>query len=302
MRRSLAPLLLLAACMHAPPIPGPLAAVREAQPHAVASWTAPVPGDRVGFGPTAAQQPARVASTVPPTAAAPPAAPVEVVTYDRMSPVPAPEALAAKPKRVRIYPRERKVQPPLTAALATRSVATPKATALAEKVAAAARHYLTHNTPREFRTDCSGFVCAVMDRAGVALQGNTRSMWGRALDLGAVHHRDRPQLGDLVFFDNTYDRNGNARLDDDLTHIGVVMAVEPNGTVVMANAGVGPGKAEYRLNLRTPGERTDADGNELNSWLRRKASSDRPGTRYLAGELWRGFATVRPADLEAWLE
>ena len=39
----------------------------------------------------------------------------------------------------------------------------------------------------------------------------------------------------------------------------------------------------------------DAEGNELNGYLRTQRKSDPKKTKYLTGELWRGFATVDPA-------
>ncbi|MCO4744592.1 MAG: CHAP domain-containing protein [Proteobacteria bacterium] len=174
-----------------------------------------------------------------------------------------------------------------------------EATDLGHAVADAAEHYLKH-TPRGFRDDCSGFVCAVYDRAGVGLTGNTASLWAAAKDIGATHKRKVPTLGDLAFFDNTYDRNGNGKFDDELTHVGVVMTVEEDGTIVVAHAGTSQGRTQLRMNLLEPSVQTAADGTVKNDYLRARYRSDRPGTKRLAGELWRGFATVAPDEIDAW--
>lgn len=152
-------------------------------------------------------------------------------------------------------------------------------------IAAAARYYLDH-TPRGWRDDCSGFVCAVYDRAGIPLRGNTASLWAMAKEVGAVHRRKVPDVGDLAFFDHTYDRDGNGRLDDDLTHIAVVVAVEEDGTIVLAHNGTSAGRTETRMNLDRP-DVHQADGRVLNDWLRGG------GDPALTGELWRGFATFQ---------
>jgi hypothetical protein len=157
----------------------------------------------------------------------------------------------------------------------------------------AARHYL-HTPTRGFRDDCSGFVMAVLDRAGMPISGNTASIYAWADERGAVHHRKRPHPGDLVFFDDTYDRNDNHRNDDPLSHIAVVLEVEENGTILMAHDGTSRGRTTLRMNLESPGLRSAEDGAVLNDWLRARRDSDPKGTRYLAGELWRAFATVRP--------
>ena len=68
-----------------------------------------------------------------------------------------------------------------------------------------------------YRYDCSGLVEAVYASAGLFLKGNVIMMYEQAREQGVLHKRN-PQLGDLVFFDNSYDRNKNGRRDDKLTH------------------------------------------------------------------------------------
>lgn len=172
--------------------------------------------------------------------------------------------------------------------------------AFADAVVRAANHYLEH-APKGFRDDCSGFVCAVYDRVGVELDGNVRRLWARAENAGATHFRKTPQLGDLAFFDDTYDRDRNGKLDDPLSHVAIVIDVEPDGTIVMAHGGSSQGRTTLRMNLKHPNARRDDDGRELNDYLRVQRRNDPPGTRYLAGELWRGFATVRPDELHRWV-
>jgi len=162
---------------------------------------------------------------------------------------------------------------------------------LGRRIAKAAAHYLDHR-PRGFRDDCSGFVMAVLDRAGVPTSGSTRTFWASAKEQGTVHKRKRPRLGDLAFFDNTYDRNRNGRFDDDLTHIGVVIGVDDDDTITIAHAGTSRGRTLLTMNLRDPKVRRTEEGVVRNDYLRRRLSSDPGHFRYLAGELWRGFATV----------
>jgi hypothetical protein len=160
-----------------------------------------------------------------------------------------------------------------------------------DRIVDAARHYLDHPT-RGFRDDCSGFVMAVLDRAGMPLSGNTASIYAWADERGALHRRKRPEPGDLVFFDDTYDRNHNGRTDDPLSHIAVVLEVAPDGTILMAHDGTSKGRTTLRMNLENPHLRTASDGRILNDWLRALRDSDPKGTDYLAAELWRAFATL----------
>ena len=163
---------------------------------------------------------------------------------------------------------------------------------LGDRVADAADHYLSR-APKGFRDDCSGFVCAAFDRAGVTLEGSSRSMWDAAKASGDIHKRHRPAPGDVAFFDNTYDRNRNGRFDDTLTHVAVVLSVDVDGTIHLAHAGTSRGRTTLTMNLTRPHDHQSAAGAVLNDWLRRKASRDPSSAQYLSGELWRGFAHAR---------
>jgi hypothetical protein len=55
-------------------------------------------------------------------------------------------------------------------------------------------------------------------------------MFRLAYERSAIH-TSSPQPGDLVFFRNTYDRNRDGKLNDGLTHVGVVESVAADGTV-----------------------------------------------------------------------
>lgn len=159
------------------------------------------------------------------------------------------------------------------------------------KIADAARHYLNHRLDG-FRDDCSGFVCAASTRAGRPLTGNTASLWAVLDEEGQTHRRKRPDIGDLAFFDNTYDRNRDGRVNDELTHVAIVLDVDDDGTILLAHGGTSAGRSELRMNLLHPSDHRADDGTVRNDYLRRRRSNDRAGTPHLAGEMWRGFATL----------
>jgi len=154
----------------------------------------------------------------------------------------------------------------------------------------AARYYLNHDT-RGFRDDCSGFIEAVYARAGTPVHGSTAALWEQARARGATHRDRLPRPGDLAFFDNTYDRNGNGRRDDPLTHVAIVLEVDDDGTILLAHGGTSRGRTTLHMNLRDPNVQTSDRGDVMNDYLRRRDLDAPASTPRLAGQLWRGFAT-----------
>ena len=146
----------------------------------------------------------------------------------------------------------------------------------------------------EYRDDCTGAVLAVYAAAGINLgahfhkyRGNGvarlhQMMRDHRLHFAAAPHV-QPEPGDIVFFDNTWDRNGNGRWDDELTHMGVVVAVDRRGTISYLHNHVRRGVVIERMNLRRP------DARELNAPLRQRGSPRDGSGRGLASHLARGF-------------
>lgn len=140
-----------------------------------------------------------------------------------------------------------------------------------------------------YRYDCSGLVEAAYAKAGASLRGSSKDLYELAQDEGLLHRKKRPFVGDIVFFDDTYDRNNNRRRDDELTHVGVVESVNADDTVTvvhLSNSGVN----RLRMNLHSPHDTESRNGMVLNDPLR--SSGDRDGGPVLAGELWRAFGSL----------
>jgi len=138
---------------------------------------------------------------------------------------------------------------------------------------------------QSMRFDCSGFVQTVFGLADISLSGNTRSLFEKAtLEKRLVTF---PSPGDVVFFDNTYDRNKNKRLDDTLTHIAIVVSVDTDGTVKMVHLG-GSGITDLVMNVAHPKEHRSPEGKIWNSYLRINRKGET--SPRLAGQLFRTYA------------
>jgi len=146
--------------------------------------------------------------------------------------------------------------------------------------------------------DCSTFVRAAYSAAGVDLysEASPRDNGVQAIRRyvrrhGQLHRRRRPAAGDLVFFDNSYDRNRNRLLDDRLTHVGIVEEVLGDGTALVLHS-TNHGVVREPMNLRRPHASTGAAGQSINAVLRRRTPHDAPGTPHFMSELFAGFGTV----------
>lgn len=153
---------------------------------------------------------------------------------------------------------------------------------------------------QRFTFDCSGLARGVYRSQGIDLyEGASASDQANGVRLiyryvkrhGRLHHGPAVPPGDLVFFHNTWDFNGDGRLNDLLTHVGVVERVEDDGTVVFVSR-VSGGIERYRMNLRAPDTHLTSDGRVLNDFMRKKGSRDPHATRYLTGQLFAAFGTL----------
>ena len=175
----------------------------------------------------------------------------------------------------------------------------PKMRGSSETIAKTAGQFLARANGRQatgYRKDCSGLARAIYKKAGAPLGGsaiyageNDVSVLYRYAQKNGKLHRQSPQPGDLVFFDNTIDLNRDGDQNDLLTHVGVVERVQKDGTVVFIHQ-LGPRPVRARMNLEHPQLRQNpTTGKRLNHILRRGRSGEPPKT---AGLLFAGFATL----------
>jgi hypothetical protein len=166
-----------------------------------------------------------------------------------------------------------------------------------EEIARTARTFLGKRViklrKRRFPNDCTGLVRAVYAEHGLELlssdeakvgDNGVTAIWRFASHRGGVR-RESPRPGDLVFFRETYDRNRDGRVNDGLTHVGIVDTVEPEGSVTIIHR-VPRGVVRYRMTLGKPHVHADASGRIINDYMREH------GRERLSAELFEGFATI----------
>lgn len=128
---------------------------------------------------------------------------------------------------------------------------------------------------RRFRADCSGFVTSCFFAADVEIgaeqpeaRSGTEAIWLDVRTRGRVIPRGRARIGDLAFFHNTYDRNGNGLRDDRFTHVALITARAPDGTLQITHFASGRVKVD-RMHPQHPNTATDTTtGATWNSPLR----------------------------------
>jgi hypothetical protein len=152
---------------------------------------------------------------------------------------------------------------------------------------------------RRIAYDCAGVTRAVFLAHGIDLYvgepnesdaNGVRIIHAHIRQEGTFHQGPVAHPGDLIFFDNTWDYNGDGKVNDPLTHVGIVERQESNGTVIFISR-VADAIERYRMNLDQPHVHKTADGRILNDYLRRKDGNDPANTGYLTGELFTQFAT-----------
>lgn len=148
--------------------------------------------------------------------------------------------------------------------------------------------------------DCAGVTRAIFLEHGIDLYRGTftdakengvRLIHNHVHRHGTLHRGPNVNPGDLVFFDNTWDFNRDGRVNDPLTHVGIVERLEPDGTVVFISR-VARAIERYHMNLEHPHIHKTAQGHVLNDYIRRKLPTDPAHTARLTGELFSSYGNL----------
>lgn len=155
--------------------------------------------------------------------------------------------------------------------------------------------------------DCTGTILTVYARAGIYLvrlfpnyTGNgVARLYGIATDYKVLHTRTLPEPGDVIFWDNTYDRNEDGKWNDPLTHAGVVVSVAADGTVEFIHHNYRRGIVMAQMNLLEPGVYQTGDGTEVNSPMRMASQRAANPDLWLASHLFREFGSLYRITVES---
>ncbi|MFP4302133.1 MAG: CHAP domain-containing protein [Spirochaetaceae bacterium] len=147
---------------------------------------------------------------------------------------------------------------------------------------------------RRFSFDCTGTVLAAYYAAGYDLAANfgaytgngVRRLYMMADDYGTLRNDTPLRPGDIIFWDNSYDRNEDRRYNDEFTHAGIVVAVERDDTITYVHHNYRRGVVMAKMNLRRP---SDMD---RNTPMRMASHRWRDSDPWLSGELYRAHGAL----------
>jgi len=153
---------------------------------------------------------------------------------------------------------------------------------------------------REFMLDCIGTVSATYWGAGYDLQRDFSKHTGNGVlrlhsslaAWGALHEIRIPKPGDIVFWANTWDRNEDGKMyNDGITHAGIVIQVDEDGTTHYMHASVTRGVVIAFFNLMHPDVPKSPEGKIWNSPMYLGSNYGRATNPplWLSGDLWNAF-------------
>ncbi|MDH5719866.1 MAG: CHAP domain-containing protein [Spirochaetia bacterium] len=98
----------------------------------------------------------------------------------------------------------------------------------------------------------------------------------------------KARVGDIIVFDNTYDKNKNRKRDDYYTHVGIVTKIRNDGTIEFVHGNISRTIKKGYINFKYPSKSRIKDV-KINSYIRPKYRWERDSSRSLAGHLVRAF-------------
>lgn len=142
---------------------------------------------------------------------------------------------------------------------------------------------------RKFNMDCSGVVLAIYYRCGIDLTknlgrysgGGVQRLYSYLDEKQLLYNSDYPAQGDLLFWDNTYDKNNDGAKNDELTHVGMVVESDKKGDVVYIHHNYRKGIVMASMNLLDP------DNLDRNTPMRARGAEAGHAPKWLSSHLLR---------------
>jgi hypothetical protein len=156
---------------------------------------------------------------------------------------------------------------------------------------------------RAFTLDCIGTVSAIYYGVNVDLQRDFSRYDGNGVNrlyqslkaLKGLHRDQYPRPGDVIFWDNTWDANGDGNhANDPRTHAGVVIAVDDDGTIHYEHEHIRKGVIVETMNLLHPDDYYDSRGRIINNALAMNSGISRKDNpaHWTSGSLFNAFGDV----------
>lgn len=153
---------------------------------------------------------------------------------------------------------------------------------------------------KKFTLDCTGVVLAIYYYAGLDLardfpkySGNGVTRIYKSLEQEELlYNTNLPETGDIIFWDNTYDRNEDGRLNDPLTHVAMVVTSKKDGTIEYIHHNYRKGIIIEYMNLRNPDVFKKLDAGEMriiNSPMRMRKPGKSHAEKWLSSQLYKIF-------------
>ncbi len=148
---------------------------------------------------------------------------------------------------------------------------------------------------KKFNTDCTGVILALCYSAGIDLTKDfgkysgigVSRLYSALNDAGLLYDTLYPLPGDIIFWDNTWDKNGDEKWNDPLTHTGLVVNTDGMGNIEYVHHHYRKGIIIEKMNLLNPDTYQDGGG-IVNSPMRMRNSKPNTG-KWLSGQLYHIF-------------
>lgn len=154
---------------------------------------------------------------------------------------------------------------------------------------------------KKFNMDCIGTVLAIYYYAGIDLTRDFHKYSGNGVSIlykilqeqNLTYDTKHPRPGDIIFFDNTWDANGDGKWNDPLTHVGMVVKAEENGNLEYIHYNYSKGNVYAKMSLTNPDTYSQIiDGCTviINDAMRMKVAGKPRPSKWLSSHLYKIFA------------